>query len=180
MDAQLRNLVVPESLHCRDLHCKDDQHLADSDDFIKAVLNSVDFAANSCIPLAKSKRERSLCKAGWSEYVKPFRDKAFFWHQVWLSAGRPINCQLHLVMKHTRNVYHYEVRKIKRSEQIIKKNRLLDACLNGNGEIFNEVKKLRSHKSQVASSVDGVKGDISTNFMELYIILWMIRKIWKH
>ena len=71
LDAQLRNLVVPESLHCRDLHCKDDQHLADSDDFIKAVLNSVDFAANSCIPLAKSKRERSLCKAGWSDYVKP-------------------------------------------------------------------------------------------------------------
>ena len=71
-------------------------------------------------------------------------------------------------MKRTKNLYHFHVRKIKKSENIIKKNKLLDACLNGNGDIFQEVKKIRQHKPPVAASMDGVKENISDHFKGIY------------
>ena len=87
---------------------------------------------------------------------------------MWKSAGRPLNCQLHLIMKRSRNVYHYHVRKVKKSEEIIKKNKLLDACLNGNGDVFTEIKKIRRHKPTVATSMDNVKENIPHHFKEIY------------
>ena len=117
--------------------------------------------------VGSSNKDKS-CKPGWSENVKQFRESAIFWHQVWLSAGKPLNCQLHYVMKHTRNIYHYQVRKIKKAEDIIKKNKLIDACINGDGQIFKEIKKIRSHKPQVATRVDGVTDDVSTHFKSIY------------
>ena len=35
----------------------------------------------------------------WREEIVPFRDKALFWHSVWQSAGRPLNTELHKIMK---------------------------------------------------------------------------------
>ena len=57
---------------------------------------------------------------GWNEEVKQFRDEAFFWSQLWKSAGRPLNNELHNVMKRTRNIYHFQASKCKRAEEYIK------------------------------------------------------------
>ena len=46
-------------------------------------------------------------------------------------------------MKHTRNKYHYEVRKCRNAEESIRKNQLLDACFNGGGDLFDEIKKMK-------------------------------------
>jgi hypothetical protein len=73
----------------------------------------------------------------------------------------------------TRNVYHYHVKKIKRSEEIIKKNKLLDACLNGNGDVFKEIKKIRQHKPTVATSMDKVNENIPNHFKEIYENLYI-------
>ena len=105
---------------------------------------------------------------GWKTHVKPFRDKAFFWHQVWTSAGRPINTTLHTIMKRTRNVYHFQYRKCRKAEELIKKNKLLDACINGNGDIFLEIKKLRKSKPVVATSMDGVTDNIPDHFRGIF------------
>ena len=37
----------------------------------------------------------------WRGEIVPFRDKALFWHSVWQSAGRPLNTELHKIMKKT-------------------------------------------------------------------------------
>ena len=71
-------------------------------------------------------------------------------------------------MKHTRNVYHYHLRKCKKAEKSIRRNRLLDACLNGNGELFDEIKKMRKSEPVVASSMDGKKEKIEEHFKEIY------------
>ena len=42
---------------------------------------------------------------------------------------------------HTCNVYHYQLRKCRRTEDIIKRNKLLDPCINNNGDLFEEIKK---------------------------------------
>ena len=59
----------------------------------------------------KSKPKRNPVP-GWSESFKQFKDDAFFLHQVWHSAGQPINTELHRILKKkNRNVYHYRKRR---------------------------------------------------------------------
>ena len=45
---------------------------------------------------------------------------------------------------------------------------MLDACFNGNGNIFDELKKLRKSKPIIASSMDGVKEDIPGHFRNIF------------
>ena len=50
----------------------------------------------------------------------------------------------------------------------MKKLKLIDACLNGNADLFKEIKKMRKHNTLVATSVDGVEGNISDHFKGIY------------
>ena len=104
--------------------------------------------------------------------MKPYKEDAYFWHSIWKSAGRPINTQLHNIMKRTRNRYHMEFKKCKRTEQTIKKSKLLDACLNGNGDLFKEIKLMRKSKSKSADTIDGVSKDIPNHFKNIYSELY--------
>ena len=79
----------------------------------------------------------------WNEDIEPYRQDALCWHAVWLSAGRPINSELHKVMKRTRNMYHLHIRKNKRVIDKIKSNGLREACLNNQNGIFREIKIVR-------------------------------------
>ena len=174
LDVQLRALSIPDSVsNCRDVNCKDETHCEEADEFITSVLDTINVTAHKCLPSSKlnktnHKNEKKKIQPGWKEFVQPFREKAFFWSQVWKSAGRPINCELYTIMKRTRNVYHYQVKKIKKSEEIIKKNNLLDACLNGNSDVFTEIKKMRQHKPSIAASMDGVKVNVENQFKGIY------------
>ena len=71
-------------------------------------------------------------------------------------------------MKHSRNKYHYEVRKCRKAEESIRKNKLLDACFNGGGDLFEEIKKMKKTKETVANSIDGVYENIPEHFNEIY------------
>ena len=135
--------------------------------------NSIEEASLEALPVTNHSTSKHLKKRpGWSEEVKPFRDIAFFWSQVWKSAGSPINTELHKVMKRTRNIYHYQAKKCRKAEDSIKRNKLLDACANGSGDIFCEIKKLRSCKTVAATSIDGIKDDIPDHFKSIYSDLY--------
>ena len=156
LNSLLTCLQQPESLRqCSDLKCTNPDHIVASDNFMISVLDMVEQAAEETLTIPVTKIAKKRVIPGWVDQVQPFKEKAHFWHQVWLSAGRPLNCQLHLVMKHSRNVYHYQIRKCKKAENLIRKTKLLDACLNGNGDIFTEIKKMRKSQPVVASSIDG-------------------------
>ena len=105
---------------------------------------------------------------GWNESVKPFKDRAHFWHHIWVSCGKPVNNEVHKIMKRSRNIYHYQFKKCKKSEDIVKKNKILDACLNGGGDIFKEIKSIRKTRLAVATTMDGVSKNIPDHFMKIY------------
>ena len=65
-----------------------------------------------------------------------------------------------------------EFKKCQRAEATIRKSKLLDACLNGNGELFKEIKAMRRTKSKCADSIDGVKNDIPGHFKGIYSDLY--------
>ena len=152
------------------MKCKDEAHKDALDDLAKDILGAVEKSAFETLPLMENKnsQRKNTIIPGWKEEVKPHRDTAVFWHQIWVSCGKPINCEVHNVMKRTRNIYHYHLRKCKKSEKVIKKNKLLDACLNGNGDIFKEIKKIRKSSPLVATSIDGETTDIPGYFQKKY------------
>ena len=105
--------------------------------------------------------------ACWQQEVQPFKDDALFWHSVWISAERPINTELHRIMKRTTNVYHYQIRKCKRMVNTLKKNVLLDACISKTN-MFDEIKKLRCSPNTTGNVIDGVSEAIATHFADIY------------
>ena len=161
MQRNLIDVSIPEEIqNCRNTKCNNPGHCDMADEFMMKIMDCVEKSAAEALPVPEPKRNspsKSKPKPvpGWSEMVKPFRDNAYFWHQVWVSAGKPLNTQLHNIMKRTRNCYHFQYRKCKKAENIVIKNKLLDACINGNGDIFKEIKKLRRSKPTVATSMDG-------------------------
>ena len=76
-------------------------------------------------------------------------------------------------MKRTRNIYHYQVRKCKRSEESIRSKTLLNYCLSGDfGNLFKEITSLRKNNPVVATSIDGVQKNVSEHFKDIYSPLY--------
>ena len=176
LEVRLASLSVPESvLTCKDVHCKDSKHKEDLDQFTLELLETVQTVAEESLPVPTSSGKKSgkeSCRPGWSDEVKPYRDNAYFWHQIWDSLGRPINTQVHNVMKRTRNIYHYHYKKCKKAEDQIKRNKLLSACLGQGGDLFEEIKALRKAPAAVATSIDGVSEDVPDHFGKIYSALY--------
>ena len=171
LEARLRSIMVPVQVsECQDIHCKDEEHLEAIDWFTREVLEGVQAAAEATLPCPRAGDSvvKHKITPGFNERVKPFKEASYFWHQVWKSAGRPLNTELHNLMKRTRNRYHMEHKKCVKAELTIKKSKLLDACLNGNGDLFKEIKAMRRSKPTVADSIDGVKEDIPEYFSNIY------------
>jgi hypothetical protein len=61
-----------------------------------------------------------------------------------------------------------EFKKCKKAELTIKKSKLLDSCINGNGDLFKEIKSMRRSKPKVAESIDGVHENIPDHFSKKY------------
>ena len=79
---------------------------------------------------------------------------------------------MHNIIKRTKNIYHYEIRKVKKAKDTIKKNKLLDACLNNGGDLFKEIKSIRKRPQVVANSIDGVTSNIPDHFKGIYSKLY--------
>ena len=179
LDDYLNCIEVPESItSCRDVHCRKKEHHNDIDNYIIDVLGSIEEKAFENLPVTcSSSRQKRKPKPGWSDLVKPYRDAAHFWNQVWKSAGRPTNTFLHSVMKRSRNVYHYQYKKCHKSEKVIRGNKLLDACVNGDGDLFEQIKLLRKHSPAIPASMVGEQGDkIPQHFQNIYKELYNSNK----
>ena len=135
------------------------------------ILETIRSVASQCLPSNGSASKVKKSKPaiiGWKENVQPHKDTAMFWNAVWISAGRPINTALHKVMKRTRNIYHYQIRKSRKITECVRRNALLDACINNNGDIFKEIRKLRKTPAAMSSVIDGKSTNIEGHFAEVY------------
>ena len=172
LEKNLNSITVPHCLlHCKDLKCKNAAHCDLVDKLAIEVLETVQLTAESTLTCpGGGAGRRPTCRTipGWSDSVRPYRETAYFWHQVWISCGKPVNTEVHKIMKRTKNVYHYEIRKVKKAEETIKKNKMLEACLNDCGDLFKEIKSIRKRPVVIANSIDGVAKDIPDHFKNIY------------
>ena len=145
MQSTLQRLDVPSCvIACTNAHCKNEEHKQEIDSMMLDVLHSLEFAADIQIPKTKSENSNKPAKntiPKWNEEITPYKEDAYFWHSVWTSAGKPLNNNLHMIMKRTRITYHLKIRKNKRMLNRIKKNTLFKACLAKNGNLFTEIRR---------------------------------------
>ena len=169
LDQRLKCSDVPDEVtSCNDVHCKNVNHKATCDDYVLNILNIMEQTARDTLPIPKPRETSHKSIPRWDEDIDPFRKNALFWHSVWQSAGKPLNTELHRIMKKTRNVYHFQIRKNKRMLDAIKKNKLLDACLNNQNGIFEEIKASRKSTPSFANKIDGENENIPQHFANKY------------
>ena len=132
-----------DAFACRNIHCEDPEHKLQIDTFVEEILELLNEAGLEALPHSKpslngnSKRKKL---AGWKEFVEPFQESARFWHSIWISAGKPINTELHQIMKRTRNKYHYQIRRCRRIEEFIRNRKIVENCLDDDMDLFKEIK----------------------------------------
>ena len=115
LQSRLQTLDVPSCTSCTNVHCKNEDHKQEIDSMMLDVLHSLEFAADIQIPKPKSVNPNRPAKntiPKWNEEITPYKEDAYFWHSVWTSARKPLNNNLHMIMKRTRNTYHLKIRKI--------------------------------------------------------------------
>ena len=172
----LNNIIPPNcAFTCSNVHCSDVSHKNNIDNYLLEILYAIDKSCIDTLPLSKNisfdvnKKNRNHLPL-WNELVKPHRDTASFWYAIWLSAGKPINCNIHNIMKRTRNIFHQHVRKAKKIKNEILRNNFTNACLNKELDLFSEIKKHRHSGNSPVLKIDGIVNDteIANHFAGIY------------
>ena len=171
---KLNEVVIPECVtECRNVKCSDINHKQQMDDHILNVIECIEAAAQECIPYTGDNKHKKANKkpiAGWSELVEPHKREARFWYQVWHSGGKPNSGDLYQNMRATRRIYKSAKRKCVNAEEVLKREKFIEASLNGDKSLFDELKKMRGHSNTCSSKIDGKSQpeDIADNFKDIY------------
>ena len=137
----MRYVQIPACANCKNVHCKDTNHVTDIDDCATNIPEILDTSIKSVTMKSSKSNARPKVVPGWSEAVNPFREDAIFWHAVWKSSGKPLNNY-----ETNKELISLCNKKMQKSVEQIKKNKLLDACINDKGNIFDEFREIRHVK----------------------------------
>ena len=88
--ASLHSFRLTEGVLCSNPNCTESSHLKDIDSFCNFITDSIESSVNNNFPCSSDS-----AISGWSDYVEPYRKDAKFWHAIWVSLGRPLNCEVH-------------------------------------------------------------------------------------
>ena len=74
---------------------------------------------------------------GWTEQVKPERDRSLLWHLIWCESGKPRSGVVHDIMRRAKHSYHYAVRSCKKKFETQKQK--IAANLGNNKNFWTEI-----------------------------------------
>jgi hypothetical protein len=117
------------------MHCTDAAHLNAIHKYSKLICNASIKAAAENIPRTCNRQNNDRV-SGWSEYVRPTRERSLFWHRIWMECDRPKTGAVADAMRRSRAAYHYIIRKIKKGEENIVRERIATAVLYDNTRDF--------------------------------------------
>ena len=135
--------------------CVNNEHIICIHKYANDLTEACLTAAESALP--KTTFNRSKRKPGWNEFVRPAREKLLLWHNIWTNAGRPKTGTLADIMRWTRAAYHYAIRRIKREEDDIVKERFAATITSDqNRDFWTEVQKIANKTAGTSATVDGI------------------------
>ena len=77
-----------------------------------AIVNACTVSADLCIPKLGSNIQNKGSKVipGWSDIVEPARNKAIFWHKMWIDNNLPQSGVISEIRRKTRADYHRNIK----------------------------------------------------------------------
>ncbi|ELU01526.1 hypothetical protein CAPTEDRAFT_197946 [Capitella teleta] len=164
----MRVEILTEALACRTFNCSD--HLDDLKVYYAAFMKALASSANACIPAWKKK-----AMAGWSEHVADWKEKAIFWHSMWLSGGQVHGGWLHAIMLETRAEYKRVSRWVVRNQEKLVAGCMADTlCENRSRDLWSEIKQEKDSNCRQSNVINGAVGshDSCQVFNETYKSLY--------
>ncbi len=161
----LDNITVEPGCLCRDIMCKVIHHHQDINSYADMIVQCMLDASENLPKTSKSKRIPY-----WNQEVMPLRQKALFWHQLWVDNGKPRMGLVADIMRKSRRLYHLKVKELQRSKEQNKFSRMAEAISKSNDrDLWKEVKKLSNSGAQ-ADCIDGITGNqaIADHFASRY------------
>ena len=171
LKARLEELEDPESLACVDVRCSHKGHSEERDRHVLDIMTAWIEASYSTIPVVPPPRpqtqgkEKRLQLPGWRENCKPLCEEAKFWYSVWLSAGRPVQGELHRIMVSTRVKFRAAVRRAKSEANSASARTLLQAAESGDKALLQEMRRVLGSKHQVQELPDSLEGAVGHTAM---------------
>jgi len=133
---KLHDIVIPTyALLCDNNQCCNLIHCIALNKYMNDITACCLTSAKCTIPCTKITtlvRATVQCQAGQNN-VEPVRSKAIFWHDMWLSCGKPHSGFVADIMRKCRASYHYAVRRLKKDSQNVVKGRFASALLDSSG-----------------------------------------------
>ena len=153
--ALLQQVKIPaEAIACENPLCKNVNHSIELNAYANAITDACLITANATFP--HTSRYGRKPTPGGTEYVESYRNKSIFWHKRQLECGRPKTGVIADIMRRTRASYHYAIRRVKKNEWEIVRQRFAEAVLcNNNRNLWSEVRRINGNRAAPASTIDG-------------------------
>ena len=91
LNDNLNSIGISEDLFSCD-NCNSIEHR-------NAIDNLCDSVITSCINCIPTTRSLATNVTGWTDHVKPERERSLLWHWIWLDSGKPNKGFLYEIMK---------------------------------------------------------------------------------
>ena len=108
-----------DALSCTDVHCT--IHSTALQAHYKSLVDACLFASSECIPHSSpfNTRQRQVVP-GWNAYIRPLKEDAIFWHNIWKECGRPAQGPVASIRRSTRSRYHSTLKRVKKQEEALR------------------------------------------------------------
>ena len=158
---------------CRNVLC--DIHNDAIDELYDSIVSACIKATQLSIPATPTAHTGKRI-AGWSEHVKPYKDRSVFWYKLWLDTrGLTMvdhaKAGFHTLMLKSRAEYKRISRQVIRAQNRYKMERMAEGLLhNSKRDFWQEVSRVSKSNKGCTSVVDEIHGevDISTLFRNKY------------
>ena len=153
---KLNQIQEPLCFNCSNVHCQCQDHIDSLEDYTLDILEAMETAGTETLPVSKlgGLNVKNQKIHGWNEHVRPYANECRFWHEVWVSAGKPIGGDIFLNMKHSKRQFKFAVRRLKRCADRLQADRFVSSLLESNVNFFQELKKFRGKNSTFSSRID--------------------------
>ena len=123
------------------------------DNFLCNILKCIIYAEQAAIPRKTCKTKR---KPYWNEVAAPLKEKALFWHSLWVTNGKPHNGCIADIRRKSQLQYHRAVRLIQRNAESLRYQRLAERVTSNDGEtLWNELRRLNPSSQYKVPVIDG-------------------------
>ena len=173
LDYYLIQFNIPSCvINCNNLFCNDHDNIITEK--VDEILDIMTLCAELTIPIKKITNEPKGIP-GWNEFVKPYKNKSIFCHELWVSAGKPTSGQLFNDRKNARYKYHWAIKQVKKNKESIILNKTAHQLTHKSfNEFYKTIKKLKGNTKVSATVIDNkcTEEDIADNFRSIYSSLY--------